>query len=357
MLHILLYIVKTIGTILISILGILLILSVTILVVPIRYQIEANKYENLEGDVRIRWILNIIYLRITYEKEKIKYQFRIFGFAVKDNDRPEKKGYKKKKVKKPGKKKNKYSQNSHLIEEQNNLTKNDGRVKKSRNPVKGPGENSYEAESKFISQDKLPYKKTQENNREAGNIRKDNAKDSQEIYDLGNRKLPFWEKLRNIIHISFTKIKKILSNIFSFFKNLRLRIIKINFTRKTLIQRCNLILTFFKEEENKEGIKKIWMTIKKSVKHIFPRRIKGYVHFGTGDPCSTGQLLGIISLTYHYYQNVKIVPDFNEEILEGNVNVKGRIQLFTLAIICIKLLLDKNFKKLLKNYQKLKEEL
>lgn len=324
MLHILLYIVKTIGTILISILGILLILSVTILAVPIRYQIEANKYENLKGDVRIRWILNIIYLRITYEKEKIKYQFRIFGFAVKDSDRPEKKGYKKKKIK---------------------------------NPVEGSGGSSYEAESKFISQDKLPYKKTQENNQKAGNIGKDNVKDSQEIYDLGNRKLSFWEKLRNIIGIFFIKMKKFISNIISFFKNLRLRIVKINVTRKALIQRYNLILTFFKEEENKEGIKKIWLTIKKSVKHIFPRRIKGYVHFGTGDPCSTGQLLGVISLTYHYYQNIKIIPDFNEEILEGNVNVKGRIQLFTLAIICIKLLLDKNFKKLLKNYQKLKEEL
>ena len=358
MLHILLYILKVIGIILISILGILLILTFIILFLPIHYQIEVNKYEEFKGNVKLQWFFHILFFKIAYEKEKIIYQLRVFGFTIKDSNKPKKEKDKKKKKKDKNKRKNTKSTLSYdrkKPQKRNQITKNDKNNSKSH--IEGSVKNVYEKESKNIKENEIQYKDIQQNKEKTREFREDNTEDFKEISELENKKTSYWEKLCNIIRRIHKKIKNVFSKICNFFKNLKKKLVEINHTRESLIRQCGLILTFFNEEANKEGIKKIWLTIKKSVRHILPRKIKGQIHFGTGDPSSTGQLLGIISLTYHYYRNIKIVPDFEEQVLEGNVNVKGRIQLFTLAIICIKLLLDKNFKKLLKSFQELKEEL
>lgn len=352
MFHILLYILKIIGIILISILGILLILTFIILFLPIRYQIEVNKYEEFRGNVKLQWVFHILFLKIAYEKGKKTYQLRVFGFTIKDSDNPKKGKDRKKKTKYKSKRKNTKRKKP---QKRNQVTKDDKNNSKSH--IEGSVKSVYEKESKNIKENEIQYKDIQQNRKKTGSSREDNPEDFKEISDLENKKTSYWEKLCNIIRRIHKKIKNVFSKICNFFKKLKGNLVEINHTRETLVRQCRLILTFFNEEANKEGVKKIWLTIKKSVTHIFPRKIKGQIHFGTGDPSSTGQLLGIISLTYHYYRNIKIVPDFEEEVLEGNVNARGRIQLFTLAIIYIKLLLDKNFKKLLKSFQELKEEL
>lgn len=42
----------------------------------------------------------------------------------------------------------------------------------------------------------------------------------------------------------------------------------------------------------KENVIHLW-------KQIHPRRMRGKVIFGTGDPCSTGELLGVLALFMH----------------------------------------------------------
>ena len=61
----------------------------------------------------------------------------------------------------------------------------------------------------------------------------------------------------------------------------------------------------------KENVIHLW-------KQIHPRRMRGKVIFGTGDPCSTGELLGVFALFYAWYGNgVQIVPDFEQKRIEG----------------------------------------
>jgi hypothetical protein len=86
--------------------------------------------------------------------------------------------------------------------------------------------------------------------------------------------------------------------------------------------------------------------------------VKGEVRLGTGDPCTTGYLLGAISIGYGFYgESIKVIPDFENEVYEGQVFAKGRIRTITLLIICIKLIIDSNFRTLLKKFNKFKEEL
>lgn len=152
-----------------------------------------------------------------------------------------------------------------------------------------------------------------------------------------------WNKIKNLKNI-FHKLKAKLSSI----RNLL----------QGLWEKKRKVVSYFKLDENKAGIKLGLASIKKLLKHIRPTKAKGYIHYGTGDPASTGQIFGVAAAFYGYYgKYLKVVPDFEEEVLEGELFIKGRIRLFNLLIIGIKLLRDKNFKRLIKNTKLLKEEL
>ena len=118
------------------------------------------------------------------------------------------------------------------------------------------------------------------------------------------------------------------------------------------------ILEFIRDVENKAGINSVFLNLGKVLKHIKPRIFKFYIEFGTGDPCTTGQALGVLGILYSIYgEYVQIVPNFTEAKYEGVLYARGRIRLFTLLIICIKLIRDKKFKYLVERMKKIKEEL
>ena len=64
------------------------------------------------------------------------------------------------------------------------------------------------------------------------------------------------------------------------------------------------------------------------VKHIGPRKVKGYVRYGFGDPCKTGQVTGYLSLLpFVYSKHFSLEPDFYEKIIDAELFIKGRIRL------------------------------
>lgn len=78
---------------------------------------------------------------------------------------------------------------------------------------------------------------------------------------------------------------------------------------------------------------------------IRPRRINGSLVFGTGAPDTTGYLFGVygmLSPLLHY--SLCVTPDFTQQILEGNIDISGRITLWTLTWNGLKLFLDKKLR-------------
>lgn len=366
MLQIIFIILKTIGIILASILGLILILILIVLFTPIRYRIMAQKYEEILVNVKIGWILRIFYFTLCYEKEKLIYQFRIFGFLVKDSETPPKEKKQKVKDKKEKSRKVKSKKvkskdgKSEKINNERNVFKSTHRNKRNKTiyDKKEQGNKDDEKEDESIS---TTDKEINEVNQDSTSF-KSHGENTREVHSkvplLDDKKQSFWERLSHKIKLIILRIKNIFRKIIEFFKKIKHKIKEIIVNIKTFVHKIYLIKDFFSDDINKEGIKKIWRSIKKLVKHIYPTKIKANIRFGTGDPCTTGQALGIISLTYHRYKNnVKIIPDFNEATIEGDLFAKGRIQLFAVLLISIRLILDKNFKHLLNQFQKLKEEL
>ncbi len=153
---------------------------------------------------------------------------------------------------------------------------------------------------------------------------------------------PFRATIQRIKEV-IRKVREVIRSARNIFSNVKAKI--------------HLVKDFLEVEDNRKGLGRVYAGIKKILKHILPYKVKGFVRFGLDDPCNTGYLLGVLSLVYPIYANkIQIIPDFQEEVLEGQVDAKGRIRAFTLLIIGIKLILDDNFKKLLKNVKELKEE-
>ncbi len=153
------------------------------------------------------------------------------------------------------------------------------------------------------------------------------------------------------------KLLKIPKKIIELFIKVKNSIKKVFYIIIGFLEKWHKIKAFLQNEINKKGLKNAFVSLKKIFIHIRPKKLNIAVEFGTGDPCLTGQLLGGLSILYGYYgETVQITPNFETKILEGSIFCKGRIRLFTLLIICIKLILNKEFRKLIENFKAFKEE-
>lgn len=111
----------------------------------------------------------------------------------------------------------------------------------------------------------------------------------------------------------------------------------------------------------KEKAKSFVCIVRKNVvllwKKIRPRTIKGKIVFGMEDPCTTGQILGGLSILYPFTDGkLQIVPDFQQKRLEGTVIIKGKVRLFTLLKFILTLWLNEDGQALQKEWKKWKED-
>ncbi len=114
------------------------------------------------------------------------------------------------------------------------------------------------------------------------------------------------------------------------------------------IKKVKTDFDFYKElwdrPEGKKAVKHVLKEIGYLLKKIKPKTIQGDVVFGTGDPATTGQVIGAVAALYGFIpEKLHITPDFEEQKYEGNLHVKGKLRLIHVMISAVRLLLDKNF--------------
>ncbi|WP_313129257.1 DUF2953 domain-containing protein [Anaerocolumna sp.] len=381
MVNLILLILKILVIILASILGILLLLVLIVLLVPIRYQLYGEKRDEIKLEGKASWLLRLIYLRFTYESNKFIIRVRIFGKLFYDsqnyNSKKKVKKEKKKKVKnkkrKEGNGKEQSRKENKEIEDRVGTSKDteeNGLAEEAADNIIGKVNPEYIQETIDKAKDAIIEKAKEEfieepiDNAEAKTYKKEKAEsidetketeeDSSDYHkDNGNNKGLF-SKIKAFLR----KLLKIPKKIIKLFTKIKNSLKKVYYIIVEILGKLHKIRAFLKNEVNKKGIKYIFLSLKKIFKHIRPQKLKIDGEFGTGDPCSTGQLLGGLAVFYGYYgENAHIVPNFETAILEGSIFCKGRIRLFTLLIICIKLIFNKEFRKMIENFKAFKEEL
>ena len=111
-------------------------------------------------------------------------------------------------------------------------------------------------------------------------------------------------------------------------------------------------------EETKSLITELFSRVGKLLVHLCPRRIEGHIVWGASSPDVTGYVFaGYSMLRIHFPRRViiELLPDFEREILEGNVRLKGRVSVFTILYHILKIILDRRTRKLLKEIKRHKQ--
>ena len=344
MLQILLLILKILGTVLLVLLGTMICLILVVLFVPIRYRVSIKWGNEFTLDGIISWLLHFIHAHIIIIEGKTHFKARIFGILVFDSDRP-----RKTKETKPSKER--YS----ASEKKNNRKRDKDKDRKGteEDPITEKPEiidlKDVEEETKdhsiMIEEKEDPDRAVQtDTNTIQKNLNQEKQAKAHKKHSIFQKILVGLRKLRERIKSFFLDLYRKMKTWFRTFLDIK--------------RKGRLILEFLRDELNQEAFRLSFSSLKKILKHILPTKLKANFVFGTGDPCSTGQILGILGILYSFYgDKLQITPDFENQRLEGDLEARGRIRLATLLIIVIKLLLDRRFKQLRYNLKILKEAL
>ena len=324
LLHILLFLLKLIGIVLLVILGLILLILAIILLTPIRYRIGASKYQTIQAEGKVTWLFRLIEMVFKLdtgaeEGKRLHLSFRIAWLKLYDNQKPKEKRIKQKKTRK---------------------TKSKPESKQSEKVIQAAKPEQSEAKVQPIKTEQAAEMKHEEKLIEGP---KESA--VEKILRLAKNAA---NKILSLIRGVFSLICSILgipSKIMDGLEKLE------NFFTK-LREKKEAFLAFYNETHNHQWFTAFWHRLKKLLLRILPRADRLYLHFGFEDPATTGQVLGSLSILYPICgEKMELCPEFNEEILEGEVKCHGRIRPVSLVIFAVKSFLNKQFFSMVKQFK------
>lgn len=115
------------------------------------------------------------------------------------------------------------------------------------------------------------------------------------------------------------------------------------------------IKKILKDDSCKEALNKIKTELINLLKAIMPYKLYLKAEFSAGSPDKTGMVLGILAMFPIGYKNKwKIRPDFEREeiYIDSEFDIKGHIFLYKILVIAIRVLVDKNCRKLYNEIRK-----
>lgn len=335
MISILLTILKILGIFLLTVLGILLVLAVLVLFVPVRYRISAYRRMAEEipmaAEVKVTWLLHILNAAFSYP-EAAYVRVRVFCFTVfhtdkSDTDKQSKPSQKSKNEKKDNDGNIEDIQSGQSIREEENC---DAHVK-----GKALMENSG------VEQDKTP-----ENSKEHDGHTDEERPEEEH------------SKEKEIVEEDFEEEPKatlwdFLKRIWNALKNIKYTITKICDKIKHIIKNIRYYIKIIKSNT----FHRAWTVCREQVfsllKSILPKKLKGNFLIGTGDPASTGQVLSVYGILYPLLGNhINITPDFEQQVLEGELFIKGKITLFKAVKTAGIIYFNKDFRRLIKLFKR-----
>ena len=341
MLSIIFLILKLLGILLLILLLLILLFAAAVLFVPVRYRLTASRYEKLKGELLVSWLLRGISLRIFYDGRALArgkvlwfrlFEKQLWPFEEEEAERPE--------------------------TEQPEAGEMDAGQTESERTKEPDGLGKKKAEQPPLPQEEEEKEEEFEERLRATELSPSEDREKEEPDPSGpsavGRRL-FWR----LMEIVKRFIRKLIGKISGFFRNFhqslkRLPKIwteiknKLADGRKSF-ERMREILT---NEENREVFRLLVSRGKKLFRHVRPKKIKGKLQFGFSDPYRTGQVLTAVSPFYGLYaKELELIPDFEHEVLKGEISVKGRIRMGVVLWTGIRLFLNKNFRRLLKRFR------
>ena len=316
-LNILLLILKIIGIIILAVLLLVIGLLSIVLFVPIHYESQYEYYENLNGFCNVNWL------------------FKTFAFNLKTVD-----GETDYDIKMPS-----------WIDK---LLSDDNEEEKSDNEVVYKIENNQDEYFDDITVEKLKDKAEEKIEETVDNvisevkeeIKEDTEKEiAQNLEDAEEKseKSIFGEKVINFIRKKVVNFLCKLKGILNFTKD-----------RKAFIKEK---IEFFEDLRAKYDLKGIFdvtiLLFKKIFKGLGLKLFQICGIIGLDNPCSTGQAIALISVVQTFVPfDVDVQGDFENNVLEGSLYIKGKVRISSIVFPVIWYLLTKPVRTVVIDYVK-----
>ena len=350
---ILLWLLKLIGILLLVVLGFLLLLLLLVLCVPVCYEADFEKEQELAWGGKISWLFRLIRVRFQYTPTKEITEFWLGCFPISKSEEE-----KSPEEKPKGAEEDLWQPNWQDMEEEEFKRKlfaylSDAGGERAEIPESKPGEMQEIEETPELCGTPMvqraeetveipelygtPVAQTvsgQENQTEAKN-----PSDSSRSADDTD----MWAEFEDAENSSKTESdkKKMAQN----------RQAKPQESKKwALVENAwwifQKVRAYF--QKNRGVIRHVLHWPWRMLRSVLPRRADGQITFGLGDPANTGYVLSLFYLFYPGKRGkMEVVPDFEQKIFAGQVAIKGRILLIEIVYYALRLVIDIRILRLL----------
>lgn len=329
MLHIIIFILKIIGILLLVILGLILLLVSSVLFVPITYKVRA---ERKDGVIQVRavagWMFRLlsVHYRLHTSQEPMQLlQGRILGIPVWKPLEPKKEKPKKAEKKSKEKQSKPKQMEAKQLEQKAEVKSSDKakeRLKKDLTP--GTAVATVPQPEPEVSRQEQPQDKQAQTKPPRQSILK---------------------KLLYAIRRIYGKITAIGRGLFSL-------VVKLLHMPEKASETIGTLTDFWNLEENVKARESIWRELKFLWKHSRPRKADLTLHFGFEDPSWTGQCMGVLSILNVWYPGrIFLKPEFEQEIFEGTLYIKGHMMLAVPLLSIFRLWRDENVMKIYRRFR------
>ena len=366
---VLLAILKVIGIILLGILGLLLIIILLFLFVPFVYTIRVKYVDKqLEADGEVSFLFRLLRARAIY-KEELSYEAKAAFFTLISSKKADE-------DKEDGKERRKENKATDGKAEDTSLKTTEARTSTGiteRKVAKAEKETRLDVETQIPKSTTVEHKVDAEADSKQVNNQPESIKQEDSNIEDGTQ-VDRKQEVCGQVHeenkagknLKSKKAKKQKSkktkkkfNIFAKIEEIKEKIeakwtaFKEDFL--SLNNKKEAVLKFINAEGTADGIFYLLTQSKILVKMILPKKIKGWLRFGTGDVYTEGQYLTYLCFVYPLYAGkFDILPEWDEEVIEVDASFSGKIRMFAMLLIGLKLLFSKKVKALLRNFNRCK---
>lgn len=325
MIHIVLFIIKIIGIVLLSVLGILALALICVMFVPVRYRVRVSRSE-IEGSpparvcVKVVWLLHFTNVLVRYPA-KVTVRARILFFTL---------------FRIPAKeKKNKSAKKSVPAPEEKAGQDTEAET------IKGAAETQTTAEKTQAAEEEQNAAEEAEATVEEAHVTAEEAAPKKSLAD----------KIRDCAG----RIRDILLKIKKFFENIQYTIR--NFCDKIKAAFNNI--QYYREVLESDAFRSSLQLCKgelgRVLRKLKPDKFEADFIVGMEDPATTGEILAIFGILYPLIgQHVRIVGDFECDAthIEGELYIRGRIRVFTFIRMALRLYFNQDIRKMLRLFKK-----
>ena len=323
MIHILFMILKALGILLLVLLFLVLLIVCTVLFLPFCYRAQVLKEEEgfacVKASGRVSWLFGAVALTASYEEQKPEAQILLFGASLETWKRRLKK-----------------------------IRRGEASVPRTEeNETENALEAEKTAEQKAPDQKEKQQKVTAQKEQPEQEQEPDAPKKSILERFFGRIEyLP--EKLLNLASRLLQTAFRLLELPFRLLEKLEQKIQ----AGRRLKRKWESVTKFFRSKMFREALLHAKKEVLYFLKKAAPKKVTGTVRFGFNDPALTGETLGILGMIYGKLpKDLSIQPDFEQEILQGDVRMKGSFQAVTAAGIALRLFRDQNLRKTIRHFK------